>query len=247
MNLQSILNELEKLGSEQSKKVLMRHGAREPFYGVKIADLKKIISGLKKDMKKNPENYPEGLHGLALQLYQTGNSDAMYMAGLMIDPGLISRDELEDWVEKAYWYMLSDYTVAGTAAESAFGWELGIQWIGSDNQFVCSAGWATLGAIASVKPDAELSKEEYTKLIERVEQTIHQSQNRVRYSMNQFLIAVGSFIPDLTDRAREAGIKIGTVEVDMGGTSCKVPVVNEYIDKVEQKGYLGKKRTRAFC
>lgn len=247
MTVDQILTELEGLGSEQSKKVLMRHGAKEPFFGVKIADLKKLIASLKKDMRKHPENYPGGLHQLAMELYATGNSDAMYMAGLMVDPGKVTRKDLQEWVEQAYWYMLSDYTVAGTAADSAYGWEMGLTWIESRNQFICSAGWATLAALCSVKPDEELDLDAYRTLIDRVVNTIHESKNRVRYSMNQFLIAVGSFVPELTSAAREAGKKIGLVEVDMGGTSCKVPVVEQYIDKVEAKGYIGKKKARAFC
>lgn len=247
MNTQDILKELAELGSDQTKKVLLRHGAREPFYGVKVQDLKKVISKLKKDIKKYPDEYPGGLHQLAIDLYQTGNSDAMYMAGLMVDAQKMSMKEIQDWAEKAYWYMISDYTVAGTAAESRFGWELASKWIESDQEFICSAGWATFSAILSITPDDELDLEALTRLIERVKSTLHNSQNRVRYAMNGFLIAAGSFTPNLTGKAKAAGLKIGKVEVDMGGTSCKVPGVVEYIEKVEKKGYVGKKRARAFC
>ena len=42
-----LMKELEAMGSEQTKKVLMKHGAREPFFGVKVGDLKKIVKNLK--------------------------------------------------------------------------------------------------------------------------------------------------------------------------------------------------------
>jgi len=42
MTVSEILQRIEPLGSDQTKKVLTRHGAREPFYGVKIEDLKKV-------------------------------------------------------------------------------------------------------------------------------------------------------------------------------------------------------------
>ena len=247
MKLDGVMQQLSSMGSEQSKKVLVKHGAREPFFGVKVADLKKLISKLKKDIKVNKADYPNGLHGLAMELYQTGNSDAMYMAGLMVDAKQMTKAEIQDWVDKAYWYYISDFTVAGTAAESNFGWELGHEWIDSDSQFVASAGWATLGAIASITPDEELDLEAYTELIQRAQNEIHGSINRVRYSMNGFVIATGSYFPALTDVAKFAGKEIGLVEVDMGGTSCKVPVVVDYIKKVEDRGSLGKKRKRAFC
>ena len=61
------------------------------------------------------------------------------------------------------------------------------------------------------------------------------------------MIAVGSYVPELTDRAIEIGKKIGKVDVDVGGTACKVPSSPEYIDKVKKAGKLGKKRKAARC
>ena len=42
MTAAEIVKELKTLGSESTKRVLMNHGAREPFFGVKVEDLKKI-------------------------------------------------------------------------------------------------------------------------------------------------------------------------------------------------------------
>ena len=49
MNAKEILNELSGMGNESTKTVLMRHGAREPFFGVKVGDQKKIQKRVKKD------------------------------------------------------------------------------------------------------------------------------------------------------------------------------------------------------
>jgi len=51
MTAKDILTELKGLGSDSIKKVLLKHGAREPFYGVKVEDLKKIQKRVKKDYK----------------------------------------------------------------------------------------------------------------------------------------------------------------------------------------------------
>jgi 3-methyladenine DNA glycosylase AlkD len=66
-----ILEELKPLGKDSIKKVLLNQGIREPFFGVKIGDLKPIEKRIKKDYR------------LALDLYDTGNYDAMYLAGLI--------------------------------------------------------------------------------------------------------------------------------------------------------------------
>jgi len=69
----------------------------------------------------------------------------------------------------------------------------------------------------------------------------------VRYTMNGFVIAIGSYVEALNKKANEVAATIGKVSVDVGGTACKVPMATVYIKKVEDKGYLGKKRKSARC
>jgi hypothetical protein len=50
MNAKSVLKELEALGNESYKKLLFKnYGVREPCFGVKIGDIKKIQKRIKKD------------------------------------------------------------------------------------------------------------------------------------------------------------------------------------------------------
>lgn len=235
MTAKEIMTELKKFGNEQTKKTLMTHGAIEPLFGVKVADLKKIL----KKTKKN--------HDLSLELYATGNSDAMYLAGLMADETKISKKQLEDWVKQAYWSYLSEYTVPWVAAETSHGFELGLKWIKSKTETIAAAGWGTLAYYAAVHPDNELDIKAYTNLLKQVEKEIHSAQNRVRYAMNGFVISIGSYIAPLTDTAKKTGAKIGKVEVDVGGTACKVPLATVYIDKVAARGKIGVKRKTARC
>lgn len=235
MTVQEILKQLEEFGDENTKKTLMKHGAREPFFGVKVADLKKIL----KKTKKN--------HELSLDLYKTGNTDAMYLAGLMADEKQITEEQLDEWVDKAYWYYLSEYAVPWVAAETPFGFELGQKWITSKEERVASAGWGTLAYFAGVNEDEDLDINTYSKLLDIVGTEIHEAQNRVRYAMNGFVISVGSYITDLTEKSKEVGAQIGKVNVEMGGTACKVPLAKDYIQKVIDKDKVGKKRKTARC
>lgn len=235
MTASEILKQLEEYGSEQTKKTLIKHGAREPFFGVKVADLKKIL----KKTKKN--------HELSLELYKTGNSDAMYLAGLMADEKKISEAQLNEWVEQAYWYYLSEYAVAWVAAETDFGFKLAQKWIESESEQIASAGWGTLAIIARVRKDEELDIEAFSKLLDRVEKSIHSGQNRVRYTMNGFVISVGTFIKDLTEKSLSVAENIGKVDVFVGDTSCKVPMATEYIHKVIKMDKIGQKRKSTRC
>ena len=235
MTVNEVLAQLEEYGDERTKNTLKKHGAEEPFFGVKVADLKKILKKTKKD------------HALSLELYKTGNSDAMYLAGLMADEKQVTREQLQEWVEKAYWYYLSEYTVPWLAAETEFGFDLGLEWIKSKKEGVAAAGWSTLASYASVNQDENLDIASYQKLLDKVEKEIHRADNRVRYTMNGFVIAVGVYIGELTDQATEVAKKIGKVQVDMNGTACKVPLAKDYIQKVADKQRIGKKRKQARC
>ena len=232
-----VMHSLQEYNSPSTKNTLMKHGAREPFYGVKVGDLKTIIKELK--LKKE--------YQLALDLYNTGNSDAMYLAGLIVDEKKINKDDLRHWVKAAYWHMLHDYTVAWVAAESPHGLELGLEWIESPEETIASAGWATLAYWAQLRPNAELDLALYQQLLEWVQKNIHQAQNRVRYTMNGFIIMVGSQFPELTEYCIELSESLGTIYVDMGGTSCKVPDAGEYIFKIQERGAIGKKKKMVRC
>ncbi|MDX2049036.1 MAG: DNA alkylation repair protein [Chitinophagaceae bacterium] len=235
MTSKQILQELKNNGKDSVKKVLMAHGVKEPVYGTKIGDMKKITKGIKKD------------YTLSMELYNSGIYDAMYLAGLIADESKMSKKEIQSWAEKAYCSGLSEYTVPWVAAESHYGWELGMQWIDSPEERIASAGWNTLSGILALKPDNELDIAAIKKLMGRVQKEIHNAPNRVRYTMNGFIIAAGAYIKELTKEAVETARKIGEVMVDMGGTSCKVPSAAGYIKKIEAKGNIGKKKKTVKC
>ena len=235
MTLSEVMTELESYGDDRTKNTLMNHGAKEPFFGVKVADLKKIL----KKTKKN--------HELSLELYATGNSDAMYLAGLMADEKQITKAQLNSWVKDAYWSYLSEYAVPWVAAETDFGFELGLEWIESKEETIAAAGWSTLSSYAAVNSDDKLDVKAYKALLTRAEKEIHNAQNRVKYTMNQFVISIGCYVEALTEEAVKTGERIGAVTVDMGGTACKVPLATTYIQKVIDKDRVGKKRKTARC
>ena len=235
MTAQEIVKELETLGSETTKRTLMRHGAREPFFGVKVEHLKKIQKRIKKDYQ------------LALDLYDTGISDAMYLAGLIADDSKMTKKDLKRWVDGAYWYMISEYTVPWVAAGGQHGHALALEWIESKKEGVASAGWATYSSFVSITPDDDLDIAEIKKLLQRVQKTIHDQPNRVRGAMNNFIICAAAYVAPLTDFAVEVAKKVGVVTVDMGDTACKVPFAPDYIEKIRARGSIGKKKKTAKC
>src|SRR3954470_8056491 len=203
MTAEDLIQELQPLGTEGYRKVMRNQGVPEPILGVKIEDLKKIQKRIKRDYQ------------LALDLYDTGIYDAQYLAGLIADDARMTEKDLRHWLATANCAMLSEYTVPWVAAGSKHGRELALEWIDSKKEDVAAAGWATLSSLVAVKEDADLDPAELKQLLHRVQSTIHQQLNRVRYVMNGFVIAVGTYVRALTEPALQAGTRIGRVIVDI--------------------------------
>jgi 3-methyladenine DNA glycosylase AlkD len=235
LTARDILAELRPLGSDAYRQILLRHGAKDPIYGVKIEHLKKIQKRVKKDYQ------------LALDLFDTGVYDAMYLAGLIADDARMTRKDLRHWAETANSPTLCGFTVAPVAAGSKHARELALEWIDSNLENIASTGWTTLSFLVGVTADDDLDLDELKQLLHRVATTIHDQPNRARYAMAGFVIAVGCYVKPLTPDAIAAARKFGKVHVDMGDTACKAPDPIAYIEKVKKRGTLGKKRKSAKC
>lgn len=231
-----IMAQLRKLGKESHRKTYIRHGSpADRVYGVPIADLKPIQKKIRKDYQ------------LALDLFATGIGDAQYLAGLIADETRMKRSDLNKWAREAAWSMIGNCSVAWVAGESPHAVALGTKWIDSKQEKIASVGWATLSSYISVKPDEEIDQALFESLLNRVVDEIHGERNEVKNAMNMFVISVGSYLAPLKAQALRAAKRIGKVDVDVGDTSCRIPLAEDYIRKVEKMGRIGKKRKTARC
>ena len=235
MNLKEVMDFLESKGTAQTRKTFMKHGAPESIFGVKVGDMKPIAK------------LEKGNHALALQLFDTGNGDAQYLGGLIADPKQFTKADLEKWGKAADWSMITEYALAWNLAESPLCMEICSEWIKSDDAKLQECAWAAMGAHLGIVADENIDKAYHKSLIDHVEKNIHSAENRVRYCMNGYIIALGGAVAEYTDRCKQAGDKIGKVEVFMGETACKVPDIKTYIAKMEDKDRIGKKKKTAKC
>lgn len=235
MTFEDVMSELKSYGNENTVKIYSHHATEIESFGVKVADMKKIVKKVKKD------------HELSLKLFDTGIYDPMYLAGLIADEQQMTKELLEHWVNHCKTHLIAEYTVAWVASESPYGWELGMKWIDSDQELIAAAGWSCLTNVISITPDEALEQLVIHNLLQRVKDEIHQAPNRVRYCMNGFVIGIGGYYKPLLNEAKEIAQVNGKVDVYMGKTSCKVPYAPDYIKKIEDKGRVGKKRKQARC
>jgi len=233
----SIMAELKKKGTEKNRKTYARHNMDPArVFGVSVADLKVIAKTIKRQQD------------VACALLDTGNMDAMYLAGMVADGGKVTRAQLERWVESAGGLqMISEYTIPWLAVEHPEGRALAVEWIGSKKEHVATSGWCTYSGLVAVTPDEKLDLAEIEKLLAKIVKEIHGTQNRVRHTMNNFVIAVGSYVKPLSKRSKAVAAQIGNVSVDMGDTACKVPLATAYIEKVEASAKVGVKKKTIRC
>ena len=233
----SVMAELEAKGSEKTRKTYARHGVPAGrMFGVSVADLKVIAKTIKRQQ------------ALALELYATGNQDAMYLAGMVADGALMSTAELKSWAEGAKdLKMISEYTVPWVTVENSAGRALALEWMRSEKEHVASSGWCTYSGMMAITPDEGLDLAEIDGLLKRVVSEIGDAQNRVRYTMNNFVIAAGAYVKPRLKEAKAAAQAMGAVSVDMGETACDVRLALGQIEKVEAAGRVGMKKKTIRC
>ena len=233
----TIMAELKKKGSEKTRKMYARHGmVTERVFGVSMADLKVIAKTIKAQQ------------ALACELYDTGYLDAMYLAGMVADGSQMTRKQLNAWAEgAANLQMISEYTVPWVTVENPDARDLAMQWIKSKKERVACSGWCTYSGLVALKPDQELNLAEIERLLATVVKEINGAQNRVRYTMNGFVIAVGTCVKPLLKQAKAAARQIGAVSVDLGDTACNVRSAIAQIEKIEASGRVGQKRKTIRC
>ncbi|MDQ3701909.1 MAG: DNA alkylation repair protein, partial [Chloroflexota bacterium] len=169
-------------------------------------------------------------HALARALWATGNHDARVLATMIADPGQTSAADLDAWIAEADNHLQADALVKHVAARVPGVWGQAQRWAATEREWTGYAGWELLDLLAlqdKTRPDAD-----FLALLQTIEAGIHGSKNRVRYAMNNAVIAIGSRNPTLAVAAKAVAQRIGKVEVDHGDTGCKTPDAIGYIDKM---------------
>jgi 3-methyladenine DNA glycosylase AlkD len=235
MDFETVMQELEALSTERLKKMYIGNGAQEPLFGVATGKMKPIAKKIKIDQP------------LAEQLYDTGNYDAMYFAGIIADPMAMMEADFDRWIDGAYFYMLSDYVVAVTLAEADIAQVVADKWIASGEELRMSAGWSCYCWLLGNRPDGEFSTTKIGSMLEQVKNTIHVSPERTKSAMNNFVYTVGiSYLP-LHEKAVETAKAVGPVEVRRDKKKSSILLASETIQKEVDRGRLGFKRKYVRC
>jgi len=214
--LSEVMAQLEAAGTAQNRKVYARHGAAEPMFGVSYADLGKIAKPIKTD------------HGLAQQLWDSGNHDARVLALRVADPAALDETLAGHWLGDVDNYILAE-GLGGLCAQSPHARVLSDAWRDRPGEWEASTGWFIVTCTAE-DPDI-WSVQELRGLLRQIEAEIGERPNRVRHEMNGALIVLALRDGNLRRSVLAAANRIGPVKVDHGQTGCKTPEVAPYVER----------------
>ncbi|MCV9885542.1 DNA alkylation repair protein [Metabacillus halosaccharovorans] len=235
MDFTTVMQELEALGKERTKNTYIRNGAHEPVFGVATGAMKPMA-------KKIGKNQP-----LAEQLYETGNYDAMYFAGIIADPTIMTETDFDRWIDAAYFYMLSDYVVAVTLSETDIAQSVADKWIESGEELRMSGGWSCYCWLLGNRSDTEFNADKIAGMLEQIEKTIHNSPDRTKSAMNNFIYTVAvSYLP-LHEKGVQTANAVGPVEIKRDKKKSSILLASDNIQKEIDRGKLGFKRKYVRC
>lgn len=218
----SVMRELESLGTAHTRKSYLSRGVREPLFGVATGAMKPLKKQIGVDQ------------ALADRLWDSGNYDAMYFAGMIADVETMTEADFDRWIDDAYGPMLSDFVVSVTLAESDLGQSVANRWIRSGDENRAAAGWSCYEWMLGWRPDGYFEPETIRELLDLAASSIDEASPRLKRAMNSFIAAVGvSYLP-----LHEEALK--TAE-DLGLGAA------EQIRKAADKGRIGFKRRAVRC
>lgn len=211
MTVREVLTNLESLGSEKVRSQNRKRGAGDSQFGVMMGDIRKLAAKLKTN------------HGLALELWETGNHEARLLAILISKVNAFSLEELDRMVRSLTWSQEADWFTSYVLTKHPDKEVLRQRWIDDPHPWAARAGWGLTSERIGKSP-AGL---DVSALLTRIEKEMGSAAPEVQWTMNFCLAGIGIHFPDLRARALAIGETLGLYRdypVSKGCTSPFAPI-----------------------
>jgi len=193
MTLTEAMSRLEAKGSERMREMNTKNGAGDNQFGVKMGDIRVIAKEIKFD------------HDLAMQLWETGNIDARFLALLIMRPKQLSTVQLEDMVKSNDFAHLADWLSSYVIKAHPEKEDLRIMWMESDHPMLARAGWSLTTERINKNPEGL----DICGLLDRIDRELSAKPYAEQWAMNFSLIDIGIHFPEYRERAISIGEKHG--------------------------------------
>jgi 3-methyladenine DNA glycosylase AlkD len=212
MDTQSVMKQLKAWEHPGMRAINARHGAGDNQFGVKLSNLRDLA----KKIKRN--------HALALELWATGNIDAMNLATLIIDPKQLTQPTVETLAASLTYYTTTDWFTKNVVKTLPFQGALCQKWARSSHEYLGRAGWTLIaGHLEENGPES---------LLDTIEKRMKAAPFRMQEPMNYCLVKIGVNYPKLRTRAIAIGNTLQVLKdypVPKGCTSPFAPAWIAYL------------------
>lgn len=212
----ALLGELADLHDAKVLAVNERHG---DDHSVNLTKLRSVA----KRVKTN--------HALAIDLWETGNTDARLLALLICKPKEFSAEELDAMLRDARTPKVQDWLVNYVVKKSPHKEALREKWFADKDSTVASAGWAlTTERVVKSPEGLDLSG-----LLDTVETEMKHASERLQWAMNETLANIGIYHGDLRKRALAIGERLEVLKDYPTPPNCTSPFAPIWINEIVRR------------
>ncbi|HWB05882.1 MAG TPA: DNA alkylation repair protein [Verrucomicrobiales bacterium] len=214
MNLKEALKELESLGDAKVRAHNKKYGAGDNQFGVKMGDIRAVAKKIKTD------------HELALALWKTGNSDAQFLAILIMKPKSLSAAEVEQLVRSVTFVHVADWLMSYVVKQHPDKESLRQKWMTDKDKMAARAGWSLTAERIAKSPEGL----DLIALLDRIESELGTAPSEIQWTMNGALAETGINHPKLRKRALAIGEKLGVYRDYPCSKGCTSPFAPIWIN-----------------
>ncbi|MFZ5845521.1 MAG: DNA alkylation repair protein [Patescibacteria group bacterium] len=140
-----------------------------------------VLRKLAKEIGKN--------HKLAQELWQSGLHEARILAGMIDDPSLVTRGQMDNWVKDFDSWDVCDQVCSNLFDKTSFAWQVVEKWPRDNREFVRRAGF-TMMAVLAVH-DKEASDKQFIAFFPLIKKYASDERNFVKKAVNWALRQIG--------------------------------------------------------
>jgi 3-methyladenine DNA glycosylase AlkD len=211
MTKDQILEELKKSGNETRRNMYLKNGASKNTYGVLLGDLRKLA-------KQIGPNHP-----LAMELWDSENTDARWLACMLLDGKKLSIEQIRSMVSNLTYPDIIDKFIQEVVYYNENAEVLMEEWIASTTDHEGRAGWQLMVSNVS---QGKMQVKELEELLATIEKKLQTAAPKTQWAMNHVMCEIGIVYPDYTMRCIALGEKLGVykeLKVPKGCTSAYAP------------------------
>ena len=215
-----VMAELAALEDPKMRAVNERHG---DDHGVNLTKLRGVAKSLKTQ------------HDLAGQLWETGDTPARLVALLICKPKQYTAPQLDAMLRSARIPKVHDWLVNYVVKNNPHVEELRTAWFDDPDPVVASAGWALTSDRVAKSPEGL----DLTDLLDLVEANMKSAPDRLQWSMNECLAAIGINHPEHRARAIDIGERLEVLKDYPTPPNCTSPFAPIWITEIVRRRTAG--------